>query len=212
MSRKFWWWTVSVLTVVILVAGVVITTITGLHYRDTKLTEDARGESLEAGTHAATMMFGYAPDNVAQQVEQTKTLLTGAAQKEYDEIITNANLVVAVKDQQVKSEVTIQEAGVVNSTQDTALLLIFMNQSVTKGGKDLVSIEASRLEYSMEKSGDKWLVSNIDILTDDSVKARLATEADKVGASTVPVPAPEGSATPGPAAPAPSTPAPAPTP
>lgn len=207
MSRKFWWWTVSVLTVVILVAGVVITTITGLHYRDTKLAEDARGEALDAGTHTATMMFGYQPDNVAQQVEQTKTLLTGPAQKEYDEIVTNTNLVVAVKDQQVKSEVTIQEAGVVNATRDTALILIFMNQSVTKGGKDLVSIEASRLEYSMERSGDKWLVSNIDILTDDSVKARLATEADKAGASTVPVPAP-ATPNPNPATPAPTTPTP----
>ena len=199
MSRKFWWWAVSVLTVVILVAGVVITTIAGLNYRDTKATEDARGEALAAGTHTAMVMFGYDPNNVAQQVEQAKTLVTGAAAKEYDQIITDSNLVVAVKDQQVKSEVTIQEAGVVTNTDDTALILIFMNQSVTKGGKDVVAINPSRLQYSMERSGDKWLVTNIDIITDDSVKAQLATDADKAGASTIPVPPPTESSVPAPA-------------
>jgi Mce-associated membrane protein len=65
----------------------------------------------------------------------------------------------------------------------------------------------------MVRSGDKWLVSNIDILTDDSVKARLAEEGNKVGSSTVPAPA---SGSPTPAAPAepaaPATPAPSPAP
>lgn len=186
MSRRFWLWAVSLLTVALLVAGVVITTIVGLDYRDSKLAEDGRGDALDAGKHTATLMFGYEPADVEKNVEQTRNSLSGPAEKQYDEIVKEANLVTEVRKQQVKSEVSIQEAGVVNSDRDKALILIFMNQSVTKGGKDLVSVEASRLQYSMERHGDKWLVSNIDILTDDSVKARLAEEADKPGASTVP--------------------------
>lgn len=199
MSRRFWLWAVSLLTVAILIAGVVITTIVGLDYRDTKLAEDARGEALDAGKQTATVMFGYEPGDVEKNVEQTRNSLTGPAEKQYDEIVKEANLVTEVGKQQVKSVVSIQEAGVVHSGRDKALILIFMNQSVTKGGKDLVSVEASRLQYSMERHGDKWMVSNIDIITDDSVKARLAEEADKPGASTVPVPAPSSAPAPAPA-------------
>ncbi|MCZ4551982.1 hypothetical protein [Gordonia rubripertincta] len=207
MSRRFWTWTVSLLAVALLVAGAVITTIVGLDYRDTKLAEDARGEALDAGKQTAAVMFGYQPDNVEQHVADTRKSLSGAAEQQYDEIIKESNLVAEVQKQQVKSEVSIQDAGVVSSTRDKALLLIFMNQSVTKGGKDLVSVNASRLQYSMERSGGEWKVTNIDILTDDSVKARLAEEADKPGASTAPAPAPASSAP----APAPA-PEPAPTP
>jgi Mce-associated membrane protein len=212
MSRRFWIWAISVLAVAVLVAGVVITAIAGVNYRDTRAAEDARGEALDAGKQTAALMFGYEPDNVEQNVEQTRKALAGDAQKQYNEIITEADLVAEVRKQQVKSEVTIQEAGVVSADAEKALILIFMNQSVTKGGKDLVSVEASRLQYSMVRSGDKWLVSNIDILTDDSVKARLAEEGNKVGSSTVPAPASSGSPTPAvptePAAPAePATPA-----
>jgi Mce-associated membrane protein len=212
-------WAVTVLAVVVLVAGAVITTILGLNYRDAQAADDARDEALDAGKQTAALMFGYQPDNVEQNVDQTRKALSGAAQKQYNEIITEANLVDEVRKQQVKSEVSIQEAGVVSADADKALILIFMNQSVTKNGKDLVSVEASRLQYSMERSGDKWLVTNIDILTDDSVKARLAQDADKPGASSVPAPVPSGSApaeSPAPAgtpAPAqPSTPVPAPAP
>lgn len=199
-------WTVSVLAVALLVAGAIITTIVGLDYRDTKLAEDARGEALDAGKQTAGIMFGYQPDNVEQHVADTRESLSGPAQQQYDEIITEANLVAEVQKQQVKSEVSIQDAGVVSSTRDTALLLIFMNQSVTRDGKDLVSVNASRLQYSMEREGDRWLVTNIDILTDDSVKARLAEDADKPGASTIPVPVPSDPS----GAPAEPVPAPAP--
>lgn len=211
MTRRFWMWAVSLLAVVLLIAGVVITTILGLGYRDKRLAEDARGEALDAGKATASIMFGYQPDNVQQHVDDTRKSLSGAAEQQYDEIIKESNLVTEVQKQQVKSQVEIQDAGVVDNSRDKALILIFMNQSVTKGGKDLVSIEASRLQYSMERKGDRWLVTNIDILTDDSVKARLAEDADKPGASTVPVPAPSGSSAPAPApssapAPAPATP------
>lgn len=205
MTRRFWMWAVSLLAVAILIAGVVITTILGLGYRDKRLAEDARGEALDAGKATAAIMFGYQPDNVQQHVDDTRKSLSGAAEKQYDEIIKESNLVSEVQKQQVKSQVEIQDAGVVDSSRDKALILIFMNQSVTKGGKDLVSVEASRLQYSMERQGDKWLVTNIDILTDDSVKARLAEDADKPGASTVQVPAPSGSSAPAPS-PAPATP------
>ncbi len=190
MTRRFWLWAVSLLAVAILIAGAVITTVLGLDYRDTRLTEDARGEALDAGKQTATVMFGYQPGDVEQHVAQTRSSLSGAAEQQYDEIVKESNLVAEVRKQQVKSEVSIQDAGVVNSSRDKALILVFMNQSVTKGGKDLVSVEASRLQYSMERQGDRWLVTNIDILTDDSVKARLAEDADKPGASTTTAPAP----------------------
>ncbi|SIR66636.1 hypothetical protein [Williamsia sterculiae] len=165
---------VTVPIALLLVAVAAVATVYGLRYRDARAVEDSRNASLAAAKGYATTMFGYKPDDIDAHIGQTKSIVAGPARSQYDDIITQSDLAAQVKKQQVVSDVSIQEAGVVTNTADTAQVLIFMNQSVTRQGNQLVQVEPSRLQYSMRKSGGRWTIENIDVYNDDSVRKELA--------------------------------------
>jgi Mce-associated membrane protein len=134
-------------------------------------------------------------------------VVTGDAKAQYDKIISDTNLVAEVGKQKIISEVIIQDAGVVTSTRDTATVLLFINQSVTRGGNELVQINPSRLTYSMTKDDGRWLINSIDVITDDSFRGKVeVTTSVPSGAKPIPglgrdpasnsAPAPTPSATP----------------
>ena len=140
------------------------------------------------------------------------SVLTGPAKPEYTKLITENNLASEVRKQQLVSEVTIQDAGVVTNTADTSKVLIFMNQSVTRGQKELVSINPSRLTFNMELQGDRWMINNIEVITDDTFRSKLeVVESLPPDAKPLPGQSPAPSQTPSapPAAPAPGSDAPA---
>lgn len=201
---------------ILLVASVATATFLGIRYFDGRATENARGSSLDAAKQYATTMFGYTPNTVDQHIAASRDVLTGGAQQQYNDLVTKNNLASEVRKQGVVSDVTIQDAGVVTNTADTSKVLIFMNQSVTRGDKQLVRVDPSRLTFSMVQSGGRWMIDGIDVITDDSFRSLLA-HTDKPPANGVPLnPTPAAPSAPAPAAPsapapaAPSAPAPAP--
>ncbi len=156
-------------------------------------------------------MFGYDPGNVEAHVNSSKSVVTGAAKSQYDKLITNPvqgqniDFVEGVKKQQVVSQAVIQDAGVVTNTRDSSTVLIFMNQSVSRGGKDLVRVDPSRLTFAMVKQDGRWMIQNIDVITDDSFRSRIQ-QVSTPPPGAVPLPGPSDSSTPAPpsSAPAPS--------
>ncbi len=188
--------------VLLILAGAVAATVLGLRYAGANSDEDARSAALDAGKRYATVMFGFTPADVDANVAQAKAALVGNARTTYDDIMKSSDLSAEVKKQNVNSAVSIQEAGVVSGDAERAVVLIFMNQSVTRGQTELVRVEPSRVQYSMRKSGDRWLIDDIQVITDNSLRDKL-----HLG----PAPSTDPSATPSVSPPAPSAPA-APTP
>ena len=184
MSRLRRYWPIPAAVTVIVVALVVVTVFLGLRYRDARAGEDARSQALSAATGYAQTMFGYKTDNVDAHVASSREVVVGSAKDQYDQIVTTSNLAAAVKKQGVVSDVTIQAAGVVSNTRDHAVVLIFMNQSVTSGDDQLVRVEPSRLQYSMRKDSGRWKIFDIAVFTDDSVRKSV-----KPAPSTAPAPA-----------------------
>ncbi|WP_241548650.1 hypothetical protein [Gordonia alkanivorans] len=200
-----------VLTVLV-VAALAATAFLGYRYIEGRSVEDARESSLAAARDYANTMFGYNAENVSDHIDQSMSVLTGPAKPEYTKLITENNLAAEVRKQQVVSEVTIQDAGVVTNTADTSNVLIFMNQSVTRGQKELVSINPSRLTFNMELQGDRWMINNIEVITDDTFRSKLeVVESLPPDAKPLPgqSPAPSQAPSAPPAAPAPESGAPA---
>ncbi|MBM7276848.1 hypothetical protein JTZ10_03665 [Gordonia rubripertincta] len=197
---------------VLVVAALAATAFLGYRYIEGRSVEDARESSLAAARDYANTMFGYNAENVSDHIDQSMSVLTGPAKPEYTKLITENNLAAEVRKQQVVSEVTIQDAGVVTNTADTSKVLIFMNQSVTRGQKELVSINPSRLTFNMELQGDRWMINNIEVITDDTFRSKLeVVESLPPDAKPLPGQSPAPSQTPSapPAAPAPGSGAPA---
>lgn len=195
----------------LVVASVALAGVLGYRYLDARWTEQARDSSLDAAKSYATTMFGYDPGNVEAHVNSSKSVVTGAAKSQYDKLITNPvqgqniDFVEGVKKQQVVSQAVIQDAGVVTNTRDSSTVLIFMNQSVSRGGKDLVRVDPSRLTFAMVKQDGRWMIQNIDVITDDSFRSRIQ-QVSTPPPGAVPLPGPSDSSTPAPpsSAPAPS--------
>jgi Mce-associated membrane protein len=192
---------------VLLVASAASAIVLGVRYLGARADEQARDSALSSARDYVTTMFGYTPKNVAAHVERSRKVVTGDAKAQYDKIISDTNLVAEVGKQKIISEVIIQDAGVVTSTRDTATVLLFINQSVTRGGNELVQINPSRLTYSMTKDDGRWLINSIDVITDDSFRGKVeVTTSVPSGAKPIPglgrdpasnsAPAPTPSATP----------------
>ena len=158
---------------VLLVASAASAIVLGVRYLGARADEQARDSALSSARDYVTTMFGYTPKNVAAHVERSRKVVTGDAKAQYDKIISDTNLVAEVGKQKIISEVIIQDAGVVTSTRDTATVLLFINQSVTRGGNELVQINPSRLTYSMTKDDGRWLINSIDVITDDSFRGKV---------------------------------------
>ena len=196
---------------VVLVAAIAVTAFLGFRFTQGRAVEDARASSLAAARDYATTMFGYNAENVTEHIDQSISVLTGPAKPEYTKLITDNNLAAEVRKQSVVSEVTIQDAGVVTNTQDTSQVLIFMNQSVTRGNKELVSINPSRLTFDMKREGDRWMINSIEVITDDTFRSKIeVVESLPPDAKPLPGPSSAPSGAPSPA-PGPSV-APVPTP
>ncbi len=187
---------------VIAVACAVLTGFLGFRYFDARATEDSRESSLSAARDYATTMFGYDPVNVADHVQRSKNVVVGSAKTEYDRLIAQPlpdekdNFVEGVRKQRVVSQAVIQDAGVVTNTRDTSTVLLFMNQSVSRNGKDLVRVDPSRLTFSMVRHDDTWMIDKIEIITDDSFRSRIE-QTSTPPAGAVPLPGPS-SASPAP--------------
>ncbi|WP_044507196.1 hypothetical protein [Gordonia sp. KTR9] len=179
---------------VVLVAAVVATAFLGFRFTQGRTVEDARASSLAAAREYATTMFGYNAENVTEHIDQSMSVLTGPAKPEYTKLITDNNLAAEVRKQSVVSEVTIQDAGVVTNTADTSQVLIFMNQSVTRGNKELVSINPSRLTFDMKREGDRWLINAIEVITDDTFRSKIEV-VESLPPDAKPVPAPSSAPT-----------------
>lgn len=186
---------------VVLVAAIVVTAFLGFRFTQGRAVEDARASSLAAARDYATTMFGYNAENVTEHIDQSMSVLTGPAKPEYTKLITDNNLAAEVRKQSVVSEVTIQDAGVVTNTADTSQVLIFMNQSVTRGNKELVSINPSRLTFDMKHDGDRWMINSIEVITDDTFRSKIEV-VESLPPDAKPVPGPSSAPSP---APSPST-------
>ncbi|QTI68748.1 hypothetical protein [Gordonia polyisoprenivorans] len=193
----------GVLTLLV-VASVALAGVLGYRYLDARWTEQARDSSLDAARSYATTMFGYDPGNVEAHVNSSKSVVTGAAKSQYDKLITNPvqgqniDFIEGVKKQQVVSQAVIQDAGVVTNTRDSSTVLIFMNQSVSRGGKDLVRVDPSRLTFAMVKQDGRWMIQNIDVITDDSFRSRIQ-QVSTPPPGAVPLPGPSDTSTSAPA-------------
>lgn len=188
-------WLTGAILGLFVVASLASAGILGFRYWDARSVETARATSLAAARDYATTMFGYDPVNVADHVQRSKEAVTGSAKSEYDKLIakplsdSSDDFVEGVRKQRVVSQAVIQDAGVVANTRDTSTVLIFMNQSVTRNGKELVRVDPSRLTFSMVQRDGRWLIETIDVITDDSFRSRISrTQTPPPGA--IPLPAP----------------------
>jgi Mce-associated membrane protein len=119
--------------------------------------DTARIESLQVAKDSTAALLSYQPDKVERQLTDARSLLTGDFQNSYTSLINDV-VIPGAKQKQISAVATVPAAASVSADPNHAVVLVFVNQTVVVG-TDAPTDTASSVRVTLQKSGDKWLIS-----------------------------------------------------
>ncbi len=120
----------------------------------------ARDESVQAAKDSTTALLSYKPDTVEQQLGAARDLLTGDFRDSYTSL-TNDVVIPGAKQKQIAAVATVPAVASVSAKPNHAVVLVFVNQTVIVG-QDAPTDTASSVRVTLDKIGDRWLISKFD--------------------------------------------------
>jgi Mce-associated membrane protein len=120
----------------------------------------ARVESVQVAKDSTISLLSYSPDKVEQQLGDAQNLLTGEFRNSYGDLVTNV-VIPGAKQQQISAVATVPAAASVSAEANHAVVLVFINQTVVVGSSAPTDT-ASSVRVTLDKVGEKWLISAFD--------------------------------------------------
>ena len=125
--------------------------------RDSKT---ARDQSVQAAKDSTVALLSYKPDTVEQQLTAARDRLTGSFRDQYTDL-TNNVVIPGAKQKQISAVASVPEVAAVSANPGHAVVLVFVNQTVTVGN-DVPTDTASSVRVTLDKVGDRWLISQFE--------------------------------------------------
>ncbi len=150
----------TVLLCVLLLAVLVGAGFLGWKYYSGQAAETARAESVQVASDATVKLLSYEPDTVEEELTAARELLTGTFQESYTEL-TNDVVIPGAKEQRISAVANVPAAASMTADSDHAEVLVFVNQTVIVGD-GAPTATASSVKVTLEKTGDRWLISGFD--------------------------------------------------
>ncbi len=122
--------------------------------------DSAAVESVQVAKDSTVALLSYQPDTVEQQLSDARSLLTGDFQQAYTDLTTDV-VIPGSKEKQISAVATVPAAASVEAEPNRAVVLVFVNQTVVVGA-DAPTDTASSVRVTLEKTGDRWLISGFD--------------------------------------------------
>ncbi|WP_410506152.1 hypothetical protein [Mycolicibacterium mucogenicum] len=115
---------------------------------------------MRAASEGAVALLSYRADTAQKDLDAAKDRLTGTFLDAYTKL-TNDVVIPGAKQKQVSAVATVPAAAVSSSTASHAVVMLFIDQTVTIG-KDAPTDSASSVRVTLDKVGDRWLISQFD--------------------------------------------------
>ncbi len=122
--------------------------------------ETARDQSVQAAKDSTVALLSYKPDTVEQQLTAARDRLTGSFRDQYTDL-TNNVVIPGAKQKQISAVASVPEVASVSANPGHAVVLVFVNQTVTVGN-DVPTDTASSVRVTLDKVGDRWLISQFE--------------------------------------------------
>ena len=122
--------------------------------------ENARVESMRAAKESTIAMLSYKPDTVEQQLTAARDLLTQDFRDQYTSL-TKDVVIPGAKQKQISAVATVPAVASVSADPRRAVVLVFVNQTVVIG-QTAPTDSASSVRVTLEKVGNRWLISKFD--------------------------------------------------
>jgi Mce-associated membrane protein len=117
-------------------------------------------ESVAAAKDATVAMLSYQPDTVEKDLGAARDRLTGTFKDSYTQL-THDVVMPGAKQRHISAVATVPAAASVSATANHAVALVFVNQTAVVGTEP-PSATASTVRVTLDKVGDRWLISGFD--------------------------------------------------
>lgn len=150
------------LTLLLVVSAGVAAWLYLFQYRvDQQVNGDAQNVALEAAKTGTVALLSYAPETMEQDFTTAKSHLTGDFLNYYSQF-TEQIVTPAVKEKQVKTNAAVVQAGVAEMHPDSAVVLVFVNQTTVSKENPDGAFAASAVKVGLTKSDGRWLINAFD--------------------------------------------------
>ena len=130
-------------------------------YQPDRATDDAAQSAVQAAKDGTVAILTYAPESLDKDFATAKSKLTGSFLSYYTQF-TEQIVTPAAKQKSVKTQASVVRAAVSELHPDTAVVLVFINQTTQSAGRPDASFVNSAVRVTMQKIGDGWLISSFD--------------------------------------------------
>jgi Mce-associated membrane protein len=118
----------------------------------------AQSESVAAATESTVALLSYRPDTADKELGAARDRLTGLFRDSYSALIHDV-VIPGAQQKQVSAVATVPSAGSISATANHAVVLVFVDQAITMGN-DAPTSSASSIKVTLDKIGERWLISD----------------------------------------------------
>ncbi|BBZ47959.1 hypothetical protein [Mycobacterium parmense] len=117
-------------------------------------------ESVAAAKDSSVAILSYQPDTVEKDLDAARDRLTGKFKDSYTQLVHDVVIPGAKKDH-ISAVATVPAVASVSANPDHAVALVYVDQTVIVGN-DAPTDTASTVRVTMDKVGNRWLISSFD--------------------------------------------------
>jgi len=129
-------------------------------YASRQDSQRAAAESVTAAADTTAAILSYKPDTVDKKLSAARDRLTGSFLESYTTLINDV-VIPGAKQKKITAVAQVPAAASVSATPSHAVVLVFVDQATTIGN-DPATNTASSVRVTLDKIGDRWLVSGFD--------------------------------------------------
>ena len=120
----------------------------------------ASRESVQAARDSTVALLSYKPETVDKDLGSARDRLTGTFLDAYTQLV-NSVVIPGAKEKKISAVAQVPAAASVSANGDHAVVLVFVDQTVTVG-TDAPTNTASSVRVTLDKVGGRWLISGFD--------------------------------------------------
>lgn len=121
----------------------------------------ARTESMRVASEDAVALLSYSPDSAEKDLGAARDRLTGEFKDSYTEL-TRKVVIPGAKEKRISAIAIVNAAASVSASASHAVVLLFVNQTVTIGDGGTPTDTQPVVRVVLEKVDGRWLVSHFD--------------------------------------------------
>lgn len=118
----------------------------------------AMAQPVSAAVDGAVALLSYQPDTVDKDLNAARERLTGTFRDSYTALIHDV-VIPGAKQRNITAVAVVPAAAPMSSTQNRAVVLLFINQTTSIGGNPPTD-SASSVRVTLDRVGDRWLISD----------------------------------------------------